>query len=164
MSTVFEIIGMVFELIGAFIVVMDKIPILNKVSKQMYQFKQINKGLGKLTHKTLDEKSEDIILCESDEGFKEILSIINEKYGPYPDDIEMICFTYFSKQRTLGISQWSVQLVGKNNQRYYPTMMRELLHTIDVWKDMYFIYLGFKFFLVGILIQIFNIIYEFRFC
>jgi len=157
---IYEALGEIFLLIGTFYAIMDKIPFLNKVIEKIYPFKQINKGIAKMTHKTIDEKAEDIFLVNSDEGFKEILYIINQKFGPYPDEIDGICFEYVHKQRTVNTSTFNVVLVRYNNDNFYPTTKRDLLLWIDAWKERFLIVNGFYIIILGTFFRILSIIFQ----
>jgi hypothetical protein len=151
-NAILELTGMIIEVCGGLVAIGDKIPILNRLIERRCPIKQINVGLEKLIQKTLDERPQDVQLHENDEGFNEILSIINEAYGQH-DDIVLIVFTVHEAHK-LGTSRWDVVLTDKNNEQHTPSTMRDLLVRIDVWKDRYLIVLGLKILLLGVFIQI----------
>lgn len=154
------IIGLIFELSGAVIAILDKIPILNKMVGQICSFKHIDKGLEKLEWKTLDENLPGKFLRKNDEGFKEIFHIINKRFGPYPKDIDAIYFNPSSNQKTVETSIFNVIIVKFNNCRKYeeyPTTRRDLLLRIDVWKERYLIVRGFILVFLGTFLQLLNI-------
>jgi len=150
-NAILEITGMILEVFGGLVAIGDKLPIMNRLIERRCPIKQINAGLDKLVHKTLDVIPQNVQLREGDEGFNEILSIINESYGPY-EDIELMVFQVSSAQRSAGVSSWDLVLSGKDG-RYYPSTKRDLLLRIDVWKDRYLIVLGLKILLLGVIIQ-----------
>ena len=155
-NAILELTGMILEVFGGLIAIGDKIPILNKLIERRCPIKQINAGLDKLIHKTLDERPQDVQLHTTDEGFNEILSIINKSYGPY-EDIQLMVFQVTSAQRSVDVSNWDLVLAGKNGKSYYPSTKRDLLLRIDVWKDRYLIILGLKILLLGVIIQMLSL-------
>jgi len=157
----FEIIGLSLQLMGALYAIIHNIPFLWNIIKQTYPFKQIEKGLEKLTHKTLDEKLKDVFLRNTDEGFKEIFNIINQKFGPYPEDINGIYFECTNKQRTVDTSSFRVVFVRYNDDNEYPTTRRDLLFWIDFWRERFLIVNGFKLVFFGTIFQVLSIIIQY---
>jgi len=163
-SPFFEFIGIFFQLFGAIYVISNKIQFLWNVVKKTYPFKQIDKGLEKLNWKTLDVKLPDVYLWNYDEGFKEIFNIINERFGPYPKDVDAIYFTPLYSGRTIETSIFSVVLVKFNNGKeyeIYPTTRRDLLLRIDFWEERLLILIGFISIFFGTLFQLISIIIRF---
>ena len=115
MNSSISLLGTFLELVGTSIAVLDQFSIINKRLLQVCPIKQVNVGLNRLTHKTTDEKPEDVQLRKSQEGFNEIIKIIDKNYGPFKDDIHLIVFEFIEKQRTVETSRQRVVLAGKND-------------------------------------------------
>ena len=154
-NEILELTGMILEVFGGLVAIGDKVPYFDKLIVRRCPIKQINAGLEKLKHKSLDVIPQDVQLRKEDEGFNEILSIINESYGPH-ENIVLIVFSVHEASK-LGTSRWDVVLTDKNNERYTPSTMRDLLVRIDVWKDRYLIVLGLKILLLGVFIQMWSL-------
>ncbi len=56
MNSSIGLLGTIIELVGTSIAVLDQFSFINKILLQTCPIKQVNVGLNRLTHKTLDEK------------------------------------------------------------------------------------------------------------
>lgn len=145
--------GTLLELVGTSIAVLDQFSFTNKILLRVGPIKKVNVGLNRLTHKTIDEKPEDVQLRKTQEGFNETLKIIDKNYGPFKDDIHLIVFEFIEKQRTVETSRQRIVLAGEKN-KYYPATVQDFKYKVEIWKEKYWIMLGFKIIFIGIVLQI----------
>jgi len=150
------IIGLILELCGAIIATLDKIPILNKITGQICSFNHIDIGLKKLDPENYDIPLTDRTLDKSNKGFKEIMDIINKRFGPYDKEFDKMYFDYILKSKTIETSICVLILAkydvhGRKDCEIQPTTRRDLLLRIDVWKERYLIVRGFFLVFLGTL-------------
>ena len=159
-SNYLELLGISLEFLGALYAISNKFPILWKIIKKTWPFKQIDKGLEKLDPINYDIPLSDRRLDNSDEGFKEIFHIINERFGPYGKEFDTMYFTEKSRTRTKETSIYSLLLRKFNNginYDEYPTTRHDLLLRIDFWKERELVVRGFIFILLGVILQLIGI-------
>jgi len=157
---IFELIGLLLQLSGAMYAIMNKFSIFNKLYENLYPFRQIKRGLEKLTHKTIDDKLKDNTLYEHDEGFKELKNIINKNYGPIPNDTYCMYFDYVHKQRTVETSTFNL-ILTREKERIPVASREKIIRDINTWIDNYLVTTGFFLVFYGTLFQIIGAIIQF---
>jgi len=157
---IFDLIGLLLQLSGAMYAILNKFSIFNELYENLYPFRQIKRGLEKLTHKTIDDKLTDNTLYEHDEGFKELINIINKNYGIFPNDIYCMYFDYVHKQRTVEASTFNL-IITREKERIPVASRENILSDINTWIDRYLVTMGFYLIFYGTLFQIIGAIIQF---